>query len=148
METWTNDAAEKSPENHRLPTSSALTPEVTASSEKSRSPNTRHKQISPEFQLLMQTAPRPVNGMVKTYDNKNRTFQRPYSAKTVFFYKDNDVYFTGVRVPVTKARYRTIDSLLDDLNSNIELPFGVRHLYTPYGRTPVKTVDDLKHMGK
>ncbi|CAD5205758.1 unnamed protein product [Bursaphelenchus okinawaensis] len=150
LETWTNDTAAKSPENHRpllLPSTSS--PERRTPSDQILSLITRRtKQISPEFELLMQTVPRPVNGMVRTYDNKNRTFQRPYSAKTVFFYKDNDVYFTGLRVPVTKARYRTIDSLLDDLNGNIQLPFGVRHLYTPHGRTRVTDVTQLEHMGK
>jgi hypothetical protein len=36
----------------------------------------------------------PVNGMIKTYGTQHRTFTRPHSAKTVFFYKDNDVYYT------------------------------------------------------
>uniref|UniRef100_A0A7E4W7I9 DM5 domain-containing protein n=1 Tax=Panagrellus redivivus TaxID=6233 RepID=A0A7E4W7I9_PANRE len=38
--------------------------------------------------------PNPVNGMIKTYGTSHRSFQRPYSAKTVFFYKDGDNYFT------------------------------------------------------
>ncbi|KAI6171579.1 Doublecortin domain-containing protein [Aphelenchoides bicaudatus] len=90
----------------------------------------------------------PVNGMIKTYGTEHRTFTRPHSAKTVFFYKDNDIYYTGLRVPVSKARYRTIDSLLDRLNDNISLPFGVRHLHTPHGRTPIKSLDQLEHLGK
>lgn len=36
----------------------------------------------------------PRNGMIRTYDNQDRTFTRPYSAKTVFFYKEGDEYFT------------------------------------------------------
>ncbi|KAK6026762.1 hypothetical protein OSTOST_07254 [Ostertagia ostertagi] len=35
----------------------------------------------------------PRNGMIRTY-NHDRTFTRPYSAKTVFFYKEGDEYFT------------------------------------------------------
>lgn len=44
--------------------------------------------------LFFPNLPVPVNGMIKTYENSNRSFQRPYSAKTVFFYKDGDSYFT------------------------------------------------------
>ncbi|CAJ0595145.1 unnamed protein product [Cylicocyclus nassatus] len=90
----------------------------------------------------------PKNGMIRTYDNHERTFTRPYSAKTVFFYKEGDEYFTGIRVPVSKNRYRTIDSLLDDLNANIDMPFGVRRLTTPMGRTAINDIDQLEHLGK
>lgn len=44
--------------------------------------------------LFFPNLPVPVNGMIRTYENPNRSFQRPYSAKTVFFYKDGDHYFT------------------------------------------------------
>lgn len=37
--------------------------------------------------------PVPVNGMIKTYENAERTFTRPYSAKTIFFYKLGDDHF-------------------------------------------------------
>ncbi|VDK43925.1 unnamed protein product [Anisakis simplex] len=92
--------------------------------------------------------PDPVNGKIKTYDCSHRTFTRPYSAKTVYFYKEGDVYFTGVRIPVSKSRYRNMESLLDDLNSNIQMPFGVRRLTTPHGRTPIKSIDQLQHLGR
>uniref|UniRef100_A0A0M3HMX0 Doublecortin domain-containing protein n=1 Tax=Ascaris lumbricoides TaxID=6252 RepID=A0A0M3HMX0_ASCLU len=96
---------------------------------------------------LLPNLPAPVNGRIKIYDCSHRTFTRPYSAKTVFFYKEGDNYFTGVRVPVSKARYRNMDSLLDDLNSNIHMPFGVRRLTTPLGRTPIESIDQLQHLG-
>lgn len=38
----------------------------------------------------------PINGLIKTYDVVNREFTKPYNAKTVFFYKDGDNYFTVV----------------------------------------------------
>uniref|UniRef100_A0A915PSL7 Doublecortin domain-containing protein n=1 Tax=Setaria digitata TaxID=48799 RepID=A0A915PSL7_9BILA len=92
--------------------------------------------------------PNMANGQVRSYRSSNRSFTRPYSAKTVFFYKEGDVYFAGLRVPVSKARYRTIESLLDDLNSNISMPFGVRHLTTPRGKTTIKSIDQLQHHGR
>ncbi|KAL3085390.1 hypothetical protein niasHS_010459 [Heterodera schachtii] len=54
----------------------------------------------------------------------------------------------GVRVPVSKARFRTMDALLDQLNESIPLPFGVRRLHTPYGKTQVSSLEDLKPHGK
>uniref|UniRef100_A0A914HVG1 Doublecortin domain-containing protein n=1 Tax=Globodera rostochiensis TaxID=31243 RepID=A0A914HVG1_GLORO len=71
-----------------------------------------------------------------------------FRAKTIFFYRDGDEYFTGVRVPVSKARFRTMDALLDQLNESIHLPFGVRRLHTPFGMSPVSSLDDLKPYGK
>uniref|UniRef100_A0A915KDR0 Doublecortin domain-containing protein n=1 Tax=Romanomermis culicivorax TaxID=13658 RepID=A0A915KDR0_ROMCU len=54
----------------------------------------------------------------------------------------------GVRVPVSKARYRTMDSLLDDLNDKVPMQFGVRRLFTPRGKAEVKTLEELQHMGR
>uniref|UniRef100_A0A158P6F8 Doublecortin domain-containing protein n=1 Tax=Angiostrongylus cantonensis TaxID=6313 RepID=A0A158P6F8_ANGCA len=93
----------------------------------------------------------PRNGMIRVYDNQERTFTDPYSTKTVFFYKEGDEYFTvssGVRVPISKSRYRTFDRLLDDLNENIHMPFGVRRLTTPMGRTSIHDIAELQHLGK
>uniref|UniRef100_A0AAF5Q1T5 Doublecortin family protein n=1 Tax=Wuchereria bancrofti TaxID=6293 RepID=A0AAF5Q1T5_WUCBA len=92
--------------------------------------------------------PSLANRQIQNYRNSNRSFTRPYSTKTVFFYKEGDIYFAGLRVPVSKARYRTIESLLDDLNSNISMPFGVRHLTTPRGKTIIKNIDQLQHHGR
>lgn len=58
------------------------------------------------------------------------------------------IVLKGLRVPVSKARYRTIESLLDDLNCNISMPFGVRHLTTPRGKTIIKNIDQLQHHGR
>lgn len=51
-------------------------------------------------------------------------------------------------MPITKAHYRNVDSLMDRLNESITLPFGVRRLHTPYGRTPIMSIDQLQHLGK
>ncbi|KAI1733283.1 doublecortin domain-containing protein [Ditylenchus destructor] len=105
--------------------------------------NTHHSIYFPNIPA------QPVNGMIKSFPGPNpRTFSRPYSAKTVFFYKDGDEYFTGVRVPISKARYRTMNSLMDSLNDNISLPFGVRRLHTPYGRTSIHSIEQLEHLGR
>ncbi|MFH4976095.1 hypothetical protein AB6A40_002804 [Gnathostoma spinigerum] len=97
---------------------------------------------------ILPNLPEPINGAMKAYDYSHRTFSRPYSAKTVFFYKEGDSYFTGLRVPVSKSRYRNIESLLDDLNSSISMPFGVRRLTTPSGKTVIHSIDQLQHLGR
>jgi hypothetical protein len=43
--------------------------------------------------MRLPNLPEPRNGMIKTYDASRRTFTRPYSAKTVFFYKEGDEHF-------------------------------------------------------
>uniref|UniRef100_A0A183EA55 Doublecortin domain-containing protein n=1 Tax=Gongylonema pulchrum TaxID=637853 RepID=A0A183EA55_9BILA len=80
--------------------------------------------------------PGPANGQVRKYRGSHRS------------YKSLLVFLKGLRVPVSKARYRTIESLLDDLNSNISMPFGVRRLTTPRGKTAIKSIDELQHFGR
>ncbi|KRX73366.1 Lipoxygenase homology domain-containing protein 1 [Trichinella sp. T6] len=70
-----------------------------------------------------------------------------YSTRTVFFHKDGDKYFQAVKIPVSKARYRTIEALLDDLSKKVPLHFGVRRLFTPKGRDEIKDIDQLKNYG-
>ncbi|CAB3407093.1 unnamed protein product [Caenorhabditis bovis] len=90
----------------------------------------------------------PKNGVIRTYENQARTFSRPYSAKSVYFYKEGDVFFTGVRIPVSKHRYKTLNSLMEDLNHQMYMPFGVRNITTPMGKTTIESLDQLQHLGK
>ncbi|VDK72718.1 unnamed protein product [Litomosoides sigmodontis] len=119
----------------------------------SSSRSTLDYHSTPDITNLRRT---PVPPNVSSFVNRhtqndrslNRSFTRPYATKTVFFYKEGDIYFTGLRVPVSKSRYRTIESLLDDLNCNISIPFGVRYLTTPRGKTIIKNIDQLQHRGR
>ncbi|KAF1770768.1 hypothetical protein GCK72_002591 [Caenorhabditis remanei] len=90
----------------------------------------------------------PKNGIMKTYENPSRTFTRPYSAKTVYFYKEGDVFFTGIRVPVSQHRFKTMTTLMDELNQSMFLPYGVRRITTPMGRTNISSLDQLQHLGR
>ncbi|KAK0426486.1 hypothetical protein QR680_009738 [Steinernema hermaphroditum] len=127
--------------------SSATTSREAMSGEGGDEGDGRSEQRLQRNQSIFPNLPTPVNGRIKTYGTAHRSFSRPYSAKTVFFYKEGDEHFAGVRVPVSKSRYRNIDALLDDLNTNIQMPFGVRRLMTP-GRTPIVHIDQLEHLGK
>ncbi|TKR92366.1 hypothetical protein L596_007035 [Steinernema carpocapsae] len=46
-------------------------------------------------QSIFPNLPTPVNGRIKTYGTAHRSFSRPYSAKTVFFYKEGDEHFAS-----------------------------------------------------
>lgn len=64
--------------------------------------------------------------------------------KKVAFFKDGDLNFSGVNLTVTKSKYQSIDALYTDLNGRIELPFGVRAIYTPTGGTEIKNLNELE----
>uniref|UniRef100_A0A915NGK3 Doublecortin domain-containing protein n=1 Tax=Meloidogyne floridensis TaxID=298350 RepID=A0A915NGK3_9BILA len=55
---------------------------------------------------------------------------------------------SGVRVPINKGRFRTMDALMDSLNDSIPMPFGVRRLHTPNGKTPIRSIDELQPHGR
>ncbi|UMM13458.1 hypothetical protein L5515_001719 [Caenorhabditis briggsae] len=89
----------------------------------------------------------PPNGMRRTFENSGITFGS-YTAKTVTVYKEGDLHFAGVRVPVSKQRYTTIANLMDDLNRIIYLPYGVRNISTSMGGTVINSLDQLEHLGQ
>lgn len=69
-------------------------------------------QDSQELAGLFPNLPDPVNGMIKTYDNQGRTFSRPYSAKTIFFYKEGDEHFTVSQLSFTQPLSKSSKSIL------------------------------------
>ncbi|CAH1776005.1 unnamed protein product [Owenia fusiformis] len=69
--------------------------------------------------------------------------------KTVYFYKDGDTNFPGIRLSVNSRKTRNMDALLNELNSKIpNMSFGVRSVFTPGGHDSIHSVDDLAHDGK
>lgn len=68
-------------------------------------------------------------------------------AKRMRFYRNGDRFYKGVVMAVTPERYRCFDSLVVDLTralvDNVNLPSGVRILYTMEGRV-VRCLDDLE----
>ncbi|CDW58349.1 Doublecortin family protein [Trichuris trichiura] len=70
-----------------------------------------------------------------------------YMTRMVYFHKDGDKYFPAVKVPVSRAKYRTIEALLDDLSKKVPLHFGVRRLFTPKGRDEIRDIEQLERYG-
>ena len=63
--------------------------------------------------------------------------------KKVEFFKDGDVNFNAVSVTVSEKKSGTFDGFLEELNERVSLPFGVRNVYTPKGRTRVGHFDEF-----
>lgn len=92
----------------------------------------------------------------KSYQNSRSAVQRPFHSmhrspdrKVCYFYKDGDINFGGVKVAVNPRIYPGIESLHSELTSKLsDLPFGVRSIYTPRGRTCIRDVSDLANEGR
>ncbi|TKS83969.1 Neuronal migration protein doublecortin [Collichthys lucidus] len=69
-------------------------------------------------------------------------------AKKVRFYRNGDRYFKGIVYAVANDRFRTFDSLLADLtrslSDHINLPQGVRFIFTIDGMRKIGTLDELE----
>ncbi|KAJ3614312.1 hypothetical protein NHX12_017886, partial [Muraenolepis orangiensis] len=68
-------------------------------------------------------------------------------AKKVRFYRNGDKYFKGLVYAVSNDRFRSMDALLMELtrslSDNVNLPHGVRTLYTADGSMKISSLDQL-----
>ncbi|VDM18426.1 unnamed protein product [Hydatigera taeniaeformis] len=68
--------------------------------------------------------------------------------KVVYFYPDGSSYGEGVRVVIHPNRFRTWDSLLEFLTAKFPtLPYGVRSIFSPCGRTQIHEIAELNDEG-
>ncbi|XP_034461646.1 neuronal migration protein doublecortin-like isoform X1 [Hippoglossus hippoglossus] len=69
-------------------------------------------------------------------------------AKKVRFYRNGDRYFKGIVYAVAGDRFRTFDALLADLtrslSDHINLPQGVRFIFTIDGTLKIESLDELE----
>ncbi|XP_078457104.1 serine/threonine-protein kinase DCLK1-like [Lampetra planeri] len=76
-----------------------------------------------------------------------RTLSTEKKAKKVRFYRNGDRYFRGIVYAVSPDRFRSFDALLEDLTrtltDNVNLPQGVRAIYTCDGSRRMLTLDEL-----
>ena len=70
----------------------------------------------------------------------------PASTK-VKFYRDGDINFGGTDVCISRQRYRSLEALMQDLNRRMNLPRGVRAIYTPGGVTKINSMQDFQQGG-
>ena len=68
-------------------------------------------------------------------------------AKKVRFYRNGDRYFKGLVFAISSDRFRSFDALLMELtrslSDNVNLPQGVRTIYTIDGSRKVTSLDEL-----
>lgn len=81
------------------------------------------------------------------FGNKNRPLYTNRSTKICYFHRDGDKRSRGLKVAVNPKHFSTIEALQDNLTSKIDLPFGVRSIYTPMGRDVIRSTDDLENNG-
>nr|XP_046181840.1 serine/threonine-protein kinase DCLK2-like isoform X3 [Oncorhynchus gorbuscha] len=81
---------------------------------------------------------------------RTRTLQSLTSekkAKKVRFYRNGDKYFNGLVYAVSNDRFRSLDALLIELtrslSDNVNLPQGVRSIYTVDGSKKISSLDEL-----
>jgi hypothetical protein len=68
-----------------------------------------------------------------------------YQPKMVTFMKNGDKFFEGVKVNVSSKNFRHWEVLLSELSRCIDLPSGVRHIYTPESGHRVTSLDQFQH---
>ncbi|XP_054481885.1 serine/threonine-protein kinase DCLK1a isoform X2 [Anoplopoma fimbria] len=83
--------------------------------------------------------------LYRTRTLKTLTTER--RAKKVRFYRNGDRYFNGIVYAISSDRFRTFDALLADLtrslSDNVNLPQGVRTIYTLDGCKKISSIELL-----
>lgn len=76
-----------------------------------------------------------------------QTLSSEKKAKKVRFYRNGDRYFKGIVYAISPDRFRSFEALLADLtrtlSDNVNLPQGVRTIYTVDGTKKIITLDQL-----
>ncbi|XP_051881718.1 serine/threonine-protein kinase DCLK1a isoform X2 [Pristis pectinata] len=76
-----------------------------------------------------------------------QTLSSEKKAKKVRFYRNGDRYFKGIVYAVSQDRFRTFEALLADLtrtlSDNVNLPQGVRVIYSIDGLKKITTLEEL-----
>ncbi|KAI5630525.1 serine/threonine-protein kinase DCLK2-like, partial [Silurus asotus] len=69
-------------------------------------------------------------------------------AKKVRFYRNGDHHFKGIVYAISRDRFRSFDALLADLTrslcNSLNLPHGVRSLYTIDGSAKITSMEQLE----
>ncbi|KAM7350945.1 serine/threonine-protein kinase GL21140 isoform 1-T2 [Cochliomyia hominivorax] len=82
---------------------------------------------------------------VKKRISSSRTPTR--KARRIKFYRNGDRFYPGITIPVSNERYRSFESLFEDLTrlleENVKIPGAVRTIYTMCGKK-VTTLEELE----
>ena len=78
-------------------------------------------------------------------DERYRDLRRP---RKVRFFCNGDRYFKGKKIYVTPHRYLSFNDMLNDLTGklpgSVNLPYGVRQIFTPDGGHRIRDIEELQ----
>ncbi len=63
--------------------------------------------------------------------------------RRVRFFKNGDRYYNGKQVMITPNLYLSFKELKHDLSRSVDLPYGVRRIYTPKNGREIRDIDDI-----
>lgn len=111
-----------------------------ATNEFSRGRDTRPRHFNP-------TNPEYPNSSLEQTAAREQRKSRVNAVKRVTFYRNGDKHFKGVEMVVTRQRYRSFDTIVEDLSKAIPLPYGVRTVFSPAGSTitNINQLEDGRH---
>nr|XP_042123200.1 doublecortin domain-containing protein 2C isoform X6 [Peromyscus maniculatus bairdii] len=69
-------------------------------------------------------------------------------AKTILVYRNGDQFYVGRKFVFSRRRVANFEALLEQLTEQVDVPFGVRRLYTPTRGHQVLELDALQAGGK
>ncbi|XP_013206752.1 doublecortin domain-containing protein 2C [Microtus ochrogaster] len=69
-------------------------------------------------------------------------------AKTILVYRNGDQFYVGRKFVFSRRRVANFEALLEQLTEQVDVPFGVRRLYTPTRGHQVLGLDALQTGGK
>lgn len=69
-------------------------------------------------------------------------------AKTILVYRNGDQFYVGRKFVFSRRRVANFEALLEQLTEQVEVPFGVRRLYTPTHGHQVLGLDAVQTGGK
>ncbi|XP_037957628.1 serine/threonine-protein kinase GL21140 isoform X2 [Teleopsis dalmanni] len=86
-----------------------------------------------------------TTAQVKKRISSSRTSTR--KARRIKFYRNGDRFYSGITIPVSNERYRSFESLFEDitrlLEDNVKIPGAVRTIYTMCGKK-VTSLEELE----
>lgn len=74
----------------------------------------------------------------------HKSSTRPTQLRKITFFRNGDRYFPGKQVNIIPHNYPTLRHFLQELSSTIDLPYGVRRLFTPIHGSEITDINLLK----
>lgn len=112
---------------------------------RSNSRTSSNSEIDKELADLEITGTKNGNNVTKRRISSSRTPTR--KAKRIRFYRNGDRFYPGITIPVSNERYRSFDSLAEDLTrlleESVKIPGAVRNIYTLSGKK-VSNLEELE----